>query len=133
MASADLLGVKQVDTRLSRLQLKEMLREALQFRLELDDGLDVGADVDVVVVGLRCRLEAPENGSTVRVRAVNDNHLRERHRSGGEKGFSVNICVSNEQRRRDHAGGGLGRREKVNKVSEIKRWKSRRSEQAMEM
>lgn len=53
-----------------------MLGEGLQLRLELDDGLDGGPHIDVVVVGLRGGLKATEDGAAVRVRAVNDDDLQ---------------------------------------------------------
>lgn len=52
-----------------------MLGERVQLRLELDNGLDGGPHINVIVVRLRGRLKAAQDGSAVRVRAVNDDDL----------------------------------------------------------
>jgi len=68
-------GVHQVDPGLGCLHVYEVLREALQLGLELDNQLHGGAHIHVVVVGLGCGLEAAQDGPAIRVGAVDDDYL----------------------------------------------------------
>jgi len=68
-------GVHQVDPGLGGLHVYEVLREALQLGLELDNQLHGGAHIHVVVVGLGCGLEAAQDGPAIRVGAVDDDYL----------------------------------------------------------
>jgi hypothetical protein len=68
-----------------------MLHEALKFRLEFNNRLDIRSDIDVIVVGLGCCLKATEYRTSIGVGTVNDNHLGEQQ---GKKGFYVNVCLA---------------------------------------
>lgn len=67
--------VHEVDPGLGGLHVDEVLGEALQLGLELDNQLHGGAHIHVVVVSLRCRLEATQDGPAIRVGAVDDDYL----------------------------------------------------------
>lgn len=52
-----------------------MLGERVEFGLKLNDRLNGGPYIDVIVVGLRCGLKTAEYRPAIRVRTVNNDDL----------------------------------------------------------